>query len=470
MNIFLNNLVSLNQIILHNASQQFPEVSGSRMRYRAAPAMQEDDLLAAVCTEIVSGETRYQIETNSDGTSWTLALWFTLSQPVPSIPWVVLSFSTLDNPEELQFDQVMQTETPNCYWAKLHLDKLEQRDALLRALSDLNSQTTLVVAITTDHSITNTITDPKTFFFPKDYYAYIYRGLLPPPPRWELLPKLLEYQHVWYNYYQDYNLKNYLYYLPNTFEPGTDASGKPMLSYSFSAPEDATSLDQVRVTFDYFLLPKVIPGRIANALEQFLKEQPDGRLIPFASADTLTLELELPAGKTEEKNAIINLQSGVADSFTLPAAQFVTIWDALFSGGLLLRGELVVQFTGLPPDRLPVKITLDSQYKSKPLDFLTQTTPVYITTTLTFKSSPGTYSASGPRPVASMLVSIDGQTIELDEANPTRDVKVKTSVIERFIDPNWQPTYEYSLEIHYVDGGKVNRDHLKTQFEIIYVP
>ena len=470
MNIFLNNLVTLNHIILHNASQQFPEVSGSQMLYRAAPAMLEDDLLAEVCTEIVSGETRYQIETSSDGKSWTLELWFTLSQPVPSVPWVVLSFSTLDSPEELQFNQVMQTETENRYRAKLNLDKLEQRDALLRALSDLNSQTTLVVAITTDHSITNTITDPKTFFFPKDYYAYIYRGLLPPPPRWELLPKPLEYQHVWYNYYQDYNLKNYLYYLPNTFEPGTDPGGKPMLAFYFSAPEDATSMDEVRVNFDYFLLPKVIPGRIANALAQFLTEQPDGRLIPFGTADTLTLELELPAGKTEEKNAIINLQSGIADSFSLPASQFVTIWDALFSGGLLLRGELAVQFTGLPPDRLPVKITLDSQYKNRPTDFLTQPAPVYITTTLTFKSSPGTYNPSGPRPVSSMLVSIDGQTIELDDANPTRDVKVKTSVIERFIDPNWQPTYEHSLEIHYVDGGKVNRDHQKTSFEIIYVP
>lgn len=470
MNLFLNNLVTLNQIILQNASQQFPEVSGSRMRYRAARVALENDLLAEVCTEIVSGETRYQIATNSDGTSWTMELWFTLSQPVSSIPWVVLSFSTLDTPEELKFDQVVQTELQNRYRATLNLHKLEQRDALLRALSDLNSQTTLVVAITTDHSITNTITDPKTFFFPKDYYPYIYRGLLPTPPRWELLPNPLEYQHVWYNYYQDYTLKNQLYYLPDAFETGTDTSGKPMISFFFSAPEDATSMDEVRVTFDYFLLPKVIPGRIANALEQFLKKQPDGRLIPFPGADVLLLKLELPGGKTDEKNAIINLQGGIADSFTLPARDFVTIWDALFSGGLLLRGELAVQFTGLPPDRLPVHIALNSQYKSKPLDFLTQPTPVNITTTLTFKSSPGTYSHSGPRPVASILVNTGGQTFELDETHPTREVKVKTPVIERFIDPNWQPTYEYNLEIHYVDGGKINRDHQTTQFEIIYVP
>ena len=235
MNVFLNNLVTLNQIILHNASQQFPEASGSQMLYRAAPAVLEDELLAEVCTEIVSGETRYRIETSGDQKSWTMELWFSLSQPVSSIPWVVLSFSTLDNPEEMKFNQVMQTETQNRYRAKLDLNKLEQRDALLRALSDLNSQTTLVVAITTDHSITNTITDPKTFFFPRDYYPYIYRGLLPPPPRWELRTMPFEYQNVWYNYYQDVYFKSNLYYLPNTFEAGKDSRGKPMLAFYFSA-------------------------------------------------------------------------------------------------------------------------------------------------------------------------------------------------------------------------------------------
>jgi hypothetical protein len=217
-------------------------------------------------------------------------------------------------------------------------------------------------------------------------------------------------------------------------------------------------------------VPKVIPGRIANALEQFLKEQSGGRLIPFASADALLLTLELPGGKAEEKNAIINLQSGIADSFTLPARDFVTIWDALFSAGLLLRGELAVQFNGLPPDRLQVRIDLDRQYQSRPFDFLTQPAPVNIITTLTFKSSPGTWNPSGPRPVASILINISGQTFELNEASPTREVKVKTPVIERIIDPNWQPTYEYNMEIHYVDGGKINRDHQTTHFEIIYVP
>ena len=53
--------------------------------------------------------------------------------------------------------------------------------------------------------------------------------------------------------------------------------------------------------------------------DQFLQKQSDGKLVPFANADTLALQLELPAGKTEEKNALINLQSGIVDSFTLPA-------------------------------------------------------------------------------------------------------------------------------------------------------
>lgn len=473
MNIFLNNLVTLNQIILQNAREQFPDISEKHVRYRAVQAVQADDLAAKVCTEVVSGETRYEIATSTDGTSWKMMLNFTLSRQVPQIPYVVLSYSTFGNPEEMIFDKVLKAGTDNTYEAELELNELAQRDALLRALSDFDAQTTLVIAITTDHSIINTITDPKVFYFAQNYYPYIYQGILPPPARLQLTLLPLVYHNVAYNYYQDYVLKSYLYYLPDTFEVGLGTDLKPMLSFSFSAPENATSLDQVTVSLDYFLLPKVNQDRIANARDQFLQKQSDGKLVPFANADTLALQLELPAGKTEEKNALINLQSGIADSFILPVSQFVTIWDALFSKSqqsLLLKGEVEVQFTGFNPDKLPMKIALDDKYKDKPLDFITQSAPVDISNTLTFKSDPKAYSSSGPRPIARMLVNISNQTFELNEASPDHQVTVKVPVIDLILHPDKKTVYKYDLQIRYVDGSKTDLNNQTSTFEIIYVP
>lgn len=63
MNIFLNDLVTLNKVILDNAREQFPDAEAPRLRYRAAPAPVADELQADVCTEVVSGETRYRIAT-----------------------------------------------------------------------------------------------------------------------------------------------------------------------------------------------------------------------------------------------------------------------------------------------------------------------------------------------------------------------------------------------------------------------
>lgn len=473
MNTFLNDLVTLNQIILLNAREQFPDVEGKKLRYRAAAPMREDDLTAEVCTEIVSGETRYQIATSTDGTSWRMQLDFALNHAIPQIPYVVLSYTRFGSVEEMIFDQVLLTPQENRYQAQLDLYKLEQRDALLQALSDYDAQTTLVVAVKTEHGLTNTVTDPKVFYFAENYYPYIYQGIVPPPPRLQLILTPLQYQQLWYNYYQDYVRKNYLYYLPDTFLLGTDTDGKPMLSISFSAGEHATSLGDINVTFDYFLSPKVNQGRIADATVQFSQMQPDARLAPFANADSLVLQLALPEGKTEEKNALINLQSGIVDSFTLPAQQFALIWDALFDRSpqnLLLKGYLAVQFIGFNPDNLPVLLALDAKYQSKVRDFIKQTAPVDIYKTIEFRSDSGAYEPSGPRPIKRILVNIDNQTVELNREHPNHDVTVKISALDLILNPDKKLVYHYDLQVFYVDGGMTPYYDKTSSFEIIYVP
>ena len=97
--------------------------------------------------------------------------------------------------------------------------------------------------------------------------------------------------------------KNYLYYLPDTFLLATNAADddKPMLSISRFLQRRATSLNDVEVTFDYFLSPKVNQARIGDATAQFTQMQPDGKLAPFANADTLTLLLGCRTVKRRKK-------------------------------------------------------------------------------------------------------------------------------------------------------------------------
>ncbi|MCL6333397.1 hypothetical protein EXT66_06115 [Pectobacterium carotovorum subsp. carotovorum] len=473
MNIFLNDLVTLNKIILENAQQQFNENVNLTRKLRTSLASLPSELTAQVSTENVSGEIRYQIETITDGISWTMVLSFDLNKNVPEMPYVVLNFNQFGKFNEMIFQDVAQ-KAEKQYQAQLKLTRLEQRDALLRALSNYDAQTTLVISIKSDTGMLNTITEPEIFYFAENYYPYIYRGIAPPKPRLELILTPIRYDKNWYNYYQDNIHKNYLYYLPDEFILASNSfdKNKPMLSITFSAPEGATEAAQFNVTFDYFLLPKVTKERISDAETTFIQSQPQGKLIPFSSAHSLKLQLSLPAGKTEETNAIINLQSGIIDSFTLPSAQFAKIWDALFTTQqhLLLNGELEVQQEGFNPDNIPVRLRMPIEYKNNPLPFIDQSTPVEIVKTLEFISSSGAYDPSGPKPIAQILISISNQTIALNSDHPTKTVNVKVSALQLILNPQEKLIYHYDVQIHYKDGAKKDLKDLTSTFDIIYVP
>ena len=477
MNTFLTDLVTLNKVILANAERQFSGGENlnrdglnrrSASRLRALP----DNLVAAVDTEVVSGDTRYKITTGDEGTRWVMTLEFGLNKAIETMPYVVLSYTTFGDEDEMVFDSVRELPLSH-YRAELTLNSLGQRDALLRALSDYNSQTTLVVAVKSQEGLLNTITDPKVFYFAENYYPYIYQGILPPPPKMQLQLLSLAFGTNWYNYYQDYVRKNYLYYLPDNFALATnpDDNDKPMISISFSAEPGATSPKQVNVTFDYFLVPIVNQQRIASASEQF--KEPNGQLAPLLSASTLKLQMTLPGGRREQPDALIDLQSGIIDSFTLPSTQFGQVWDALFNTApqsLLLKGYLEVGLEGFNPEHIPARLALDSRYKDKVRDFIHQSGPVEITKTLEFTSLPAAWDPSGPRPIQRMLVSISGQTVDLDKEHPSHSVEVKVSVLDQILNPNDKLIYHYDLQIFYVNGTRETRKDQQSTFEIIYVP
>jgi hypothetical protein len=473
MNPLLSNLVTLNKIMLRNAQAQFKPYLPQANSLLAAKL--PDNLTASVETVIVSGETRYQIETTTDGTSWQMTLQLSLNQTVSEIPYIVLSFTLLGQNQEMVFESVEHVPNSNkAYTAKLSLNKLEQRDALIRALNDIQSETTLVVLIRNDTGMLNTVTDPQIFFFPNDYYSYIYKGIKPPTPRLELIKIPIEFEQVTYNYYQDNLNKQFLNYFPDLFElaKNSEQDNKPMISISFSAPEKPTNIDEYFVTFNYFLLPKVNHQRIESATQTFQKTQSDGQLVPFANAYSLSLELILPDGKTPQEKSIINLQSGISGAFTVTASQFSQVWDALFDDSpqrTLLRGNLVAELEGFNPNNIPVSMTMNSAYND-PKSFIDQSAPVDIYQPLQFKSDDDLYNPEGPKPVKRILVNLGNQTFELNKGTPEKTVEVKVSALEQILHPETDLVYHYDLQIMYTDGTKKTLNNQSSTFEIIYVP
>jgi hypothetical protein len=482
-NEILKNTVTLNESIVANAKQQFLNNGIGKMvannkshnNLHMQVMLDTEPLTAKVATQVISGQIQYQIATTGSSKGWTLSLVFDLNKSESVIPYVVLSFSALDKSQELVFQQVNKTSTTNQYKATLTINTLVQRDALLNALSDIQSNTTLAIAFRTDSSLLNTITDPQTFLFAPKLYPYIYNGILPPPPSLSLKKLPIEFNNLWYNYYQNINNSAYLFYLPDSFKLAMNPDNSPMLSMCFEATENATSLKDVNVTFNYLVVPKIDKTRISKATETFQKTQDNGQLIPLSNFESATLSLSLSSGKIIEKNALIDLQSGIVDSFTIPSANFAEIWDALFDTSpenILLKGNLSISLQGFNPDKIPVSLNLPAQYKDKAKQLIKQPTPVDIQKKITFTSSLTSYTQKNDNGVliTSILVNVGEQTIELNQETLSKVVDINISVLELILTPDQDTNYHYDLQIFYSDNTNRTLKNLSSTFEIIHVP
>lgn len=482
-NEILNNTVILNESIVANAKQQFLNDGNEQavVQNNAYSNQHIDAVLSAapltakIATQVISGQIQYQIATTSSSEGWDLSLVFDLDKSESAIPYVVLSFSALGETQELVFQQVSKTSVTNQYKAILTLTTLGQRDALLNALSDIQSNTTLAIAYRTDSSLVNTITDPQTFLFAPKLYPYIYNGILPPPPSLSLKKLPIEFNNIWYNYYQNINNSAYLFYLPDSFKLAMNPDNSPMLSMCFEATENATSLNDVNVTFNYLVVPKVNKARISQAAQVFQKTQDNGQLIPLSNFESASLSLSLPSGKNLEKNALIDLQSGIVDSFTIPSADFAEIWDALFDTSpqnILLKGNLSISLQGFNPDKIPVSLNLPEQYKDHARQLIKQPSTVSIKKKITFTSSLTSYTQKNENGalITSILVNAGGQTIELNQTTLSKEVDINVSVLELILAPDQDIYYHYDLQIFYSDNTHRTLSNLSSTFEIIHVP
>lgn len=479
MNDFLNDLVLLNKVMLANAQEQFSDPPAPMVMARGMAVSNLENLTAEVNTQLVSGEKRYEITTSTNQQDWKLNISFDLRQRVDVLPLLVLAYTAIDGSDrQVLFDQVAQEGSSTQYNAVMNITKLAQRDELLRALSVYESETTLVVSIQSNTSTYNVITNPQTFYFDPKYYPYIFRGLLPPVPVQGYILQPFVFNNFWSNYYQDNITKTNLYYLPDSFEFGK-YEDRPLLAIYFSAPEGATKIDQSTTTFQYFLLPKVNKQRINSAGTEFKKQEANGRTIPLSSATKMDLSLQVPGkngaiDQQKQKNATISLQGGISGSFTVPATEFQSVWNAFFNpapNNLLMKGSLEITIGLFSPDNVPVKLSVDSKFKDQMATFINKDHPSFLKRTLTFQSSATSY-APGPKPIKSMLIESGGTTIQLtkDKLSDTITTNIPLFEVIAASNQNTPVKYTYNLMINYNDGSSQARNNLTSTFSIINVP
>ncbi|MEL6639333.1 MAG: hypothetical protein AAFW73_21750 [Bacteroidota bacterium] len=471
-NKFLSDLVSLNRVILENVDRQTPTVAMQRMARTAATINLEvapkEPIEAAINEEYTTDTLRYSIITSNEPGSWTMEVIFNVNQVLERTPYVSMEFNPDYGISEFRFNPVSSTATsPQQYKALLHITSLEERDALLRALSDLNSGTTFVITEQTPTGITNVITSPKRFYFPPDLYPYIFQGILPPPTKQNYVLVRYAYEGLTYNYYQDTLRRKELFFLPDRYVMGKDPSTQmPTLALKVRDRDG-----ELEVAFQMVLVAETNPQRILSAEETFRKEQADGELLRLNTADRTRFLLELPPGKTEIEDARIVLQSSIVASFVVPFEELNQLWDALFDRSplnVLMKGEVKAELEGFNPEFVPVRVSLPEEYVNEPSQFIDIDPEATTSRKVTFISNGNVYD-NPIKPAESILILIGGDTIRLTKEESEKTVEVKVPIIDIVLGNPDEVTYRYKVQTRYQDGSVAEADK-QSQLSIIYVP
>lgn len=495
MDRLLNNLVELNDVIRANLPPTLglPERPGmtaatvarvARPQARSLMAAVKPDPTSALEEENVSGQRRYRIEmTKTDNGNWQLTLHFnTLNYPQSGghnvVPHVALFSYPGGQQLMLPFDQILVES--NGLKAILNITTLQQRDQVYSALSDSAYSTYLVSHFQDmgEQKMHNLLVNPETFYFPLLFYRYIYQDIIPEPIDQPLLQLPLEYNNTWYNYYQDHLNRSLVYYLPELFVVGmAPKTGLPYMSLLFSSIDGSDDIASMQATLSYFLVPVVDKERINHA-KQTVESQQDIDNVVLApllnpQSKTLSIELPAPAGLTEEKNALIDIQGGIHDKFTLSIPDFTKIWDALFSASpasVLFRGQLKVTVKGFSANTLTVTPRLSGDKTKVMKAIIDPSQPAIYEKTLTIMTVESTFDERGDKTIELILVDVGGQTVPISKTNLKQSVKIKLPIIDVILGSSQQTEYTFDQKIIYKYSPPKSVKGLKTSMEIIYVP
>jgi hypothetical protein len=178
--------------------------------------------------------------------------------------------------------------------------------------------------------------------FPSEFMVMdcCYTSQIAMPP----LPGFIQWQLTWdgraYNYYQDNQQPNRVFFLPDSFQLAIEPSGSPTVSILRFTIPDGNDLEQAAATFRFFGSPIADIRRIEDARRQLaskLGRQPELVSLQYAHGVEKTLTISLPnavgtaSSPKLQPDAQIDLDMGLRNEVQLGFKAFQALWAAVFS-------------------------------------------------------------------------------------------------------------------------------------------
>jgi hypothetical protein len=302
--------------------------------------------------------------------------------------------------------------------------------------------------------------DPE---YPSQYLVLnsVYKAQVAAPP----LPGYVQWQVNWanraYNYYQDNQDRTRIFFLPDSFEFAKGPAGAPTVSLlQFTLPEGQVTVERTRATFRVYGRPVVNFDRIQNAA-QSLKGKIGGvpQMVSLQDAHhaktTFTQYLPNAQGTASDpavqKDASIDLSSGLRNELKLNFPQFRALWAAIFSTAPenpLFRGWVDVELSdGKYKDRIDFNGRLPKEQETPFFDDILDTS-VESTYPAQFsaKATPKVFQGDA-EVVAIELSFAGGATITLTDEQREAQIKVERSIRDIVIGKQSPDEYPYKMRV-----------------------
>jgi hypothetical protein len=311
--------------------------------------------------------------------------------------------------------------------------------------------------------------------YPNEYMRLdcTYSERISAPP----LPGYIQWQVNWgdraFNYYQDNQERNRVFYLPDKFHLAKGPTNAPTVSLlQFTLPAGESSVEKTRATFRVYGEPVVQFARIEDAkrvLATKIGLVPTMVSIQDAHRVGKTFTQSLPnaagtgSNPSLQNSATVDFVAGVRNELDLNFQQFLAVWAAIFSTAAenpIFRGWIDVQLLdGKYTDRIDFDGRIPKEQEKVYFDDILDTSREIIYSTSLMVSTLNQIFKAQPadKQVVALELTFGSKVIALSES-PTKDSVVKGSVvIERSIRDivlggQTAAAYDYSMRVVRANG------------------
>jgi hypothetical protein len=304
------------------------------------------------------------------------------------------------------------------------------------------------------------------------------------------LPGYIKLPVTWkdrvYNYYQDNQKLNRVFFVPDSFKLSTESHGKPSVSLLQFKTEDGT-IDNMVATFRFFAEPIAEYTRLENAKEQLAQHiGQELEMVSFQGVKGVSTELTLYLPNVEgtasipkvQSNADIDLKQGLRNELNLSLKAFQALWEAIFSVAPeqpLFTGWVEIRIEDQKyQERINFDGRLEARQQTNYFDLiLDEGTDTTYSKTLTVVTFPKLFEDSNNR-IDEISVDFGQETVRF--TRPSKEEKeklmeakvtVKRSVRDIILGNGDLGVYPYTLQVVNANGRKCYPS--KTTSDTIYI-